>query len=283
MIPRTNSANITALLVNINTETGDFHRDARSLPALRCLSWLAIQHQSTGNEAMSIPFSNIKGLLFDKDGTLFDFQKSWSDWCFRFIHKISPDPQTVTALSSALGFDLETRAFHPESAVIAGTPQDTVDAVASVMPKLDSDQAKDLIIASSAEDFQVPVTPLRPLLVGLIEQGLTLGIATNDAESVARVHMEQFELIDLFRFISGYDSGFGAKPAPGQMQEFMRATKLAPEQTIMIGDSTHDLEAGRAAGMFTLGVLTGVAREPALAPYADMVVQDISVLPDLFS
>jgi phosphoglycolate phosphatase len=47
----------------------------------------------------------------------------------------------------------------------------------------------------------------------------------------------------------------------------------------MVGDSTHDLVAGRAAGMQTLGVLTGVADSEELAPFADAVLPDIGHIP----
>ncbi|MFD2856539.1 HAD family hydrolase [Seohaeicola zhoushanensis] len=47
----------------------------------------------------------------------------------------------------------------------------------------------------------------------------------------------------------------------------------------MVGDSTHDLFAGRTAGMHTVGVLTGVAGHEDLAPHADVVLPDIGHLP----
>ena len=53
-----------------------------------------------------------------------------------------------------------------------------------------------------------------------------------------------------------------------------------PFHTIMLGDSTHDLEAARAAGIVALGVLTGVARAAELAPHADGVLNDIGQLPE---
>ena len=54
---------------------------------------------------------------------------------------------------------------------------------------------------------------------------------------------------------------------------------LAPERVVMVGDSTHDLVAGRRAGMQTLGVLTGMAGEEELAPLADAVLPDIGHIP----
>jgi phosphoglycolate phosphatase len=47
----------------------------------------------------------------------------------------------------------------------------------------------------------------------------------------------------------------------------------------MVGDSLHDLRAGRAAGMTVVGVLTGVARRQELEPEADVVLDDITQLP----
>ena len=48
----------------------------------------------------------------------------------------------------------------------------------------------------------------------------------------------------------------------------------------MVGDSAHDLIAGRAAGMQCVGVLTGTATRADLAPLADVVLPDIGHIPD---
>ena len=55
---------------------------------------------------------------------------------------------------------------------------------------------------------------------------------------------------------------------------------LPPASIAMIGDSRHDLLAGRAAGMPTVAVLTGVAEAAELASVADAVLPDIGHLPD---
>ena len=55
---------------------------------------------------------------------------------------------------------------------------------------------------------------------------------------------------------------------------------LEPENVIMVGDSTHDMHAGRAAGMRTVAVLTGMATAEELQDFADAVLPDIGHLPD---
>jgi phosphoglycolate phosphatase len=47
----------------------------------------------------------------------------------------------------------------------------------------------------------------------------------------------------------------------------------------MVGDSTHDLRAGKAAGMLCIAVLTGMAGHDDLAPHADVVLPDVGHIP----
>ena len=68
------------------------------------------------------------------------------------------------------------------------------------------------------------------------------------------------------------------KPMPEPLLAFCDAIGVAPNRAIMVGDSTHDLIAGRLAGMGTVGVLTGMADAGTLAPHADVVLPDIGHL-----
>ena len=106
---------------------------------------------------------------------------------------------------------------------------------------------------------------------------------TNDSESVARAHLRAAGIEGMFDFVAGADSGHGAKPSPGPLLAFATAMGHAPDRVVMVGDSLHDLAAGRAAGMWTAGVLTGMADADTLAPMADVVLPDIGHLPDWLS
>jgi len=222
----------------------------------------------------------IRGLLFDKDGTLFDFRTTWSEWSVRFFTGICDgDLARATEIAGQLGFDMATREFTPNSVIIAGTPAEVMAEMAAQLPE---HSAEDLVTrinqVTSTVPQQAPV-PLVPLMEGFRANGLTLGVATNDAEAPARVQLADAGITGYFDFIAGYDSGFGAKPGTGMQQGFCAATGLIPGEVAMVGDSTHDLISGRAAGMVTVAVLTGIADEKTLAPYADVVLPDIGALP----
>jgi phosphoglycolate phosphatase len=222
----------------------------------------------------------IQGLLFDKDGTLFDFEATWAVWTQGLLaDEAGGDAARLARLAEAVGFDLGRCGFHPDSPVIA----DTADEVAvRLLPHVEDTELGALVTRMNARAAAAPqaeAVPLAPLLDGLLAAGYQLGVATNDAAVSARAHLEQAGVRDRFRFVAGYDSGHGAKPEPGPCLAFAAACGLAPGSCAMIGDSLHDLHAGRAAGMRTVAVLTGLADAATLAPHADVVLPSIGDLP----
>jgi len=163
--------------------------------------------------------------------------------------------------------------------MIAGTMEVVVEAVRTVLPGVAETALRGLIRESTAAAPQAEAVPLIPLFERLTDAGLVLGVATNDAEVPARAHLSRAGILESLAFVAGYDSGFGAKPAPGMCLGFARATELDPGECAMIGDSSHDLVSGRAAGMRTVAVLTGLATRDELAPLADTVLTTIGELP----
>ena len=221
-----------------------------------------------------------EAILFDKDGTLFDFQKTWAPWTGEVIRDLAGgDLALLAALAEAWDYDLDSDRIRPQSIVIASEVWQLAEAVLPLLPAHDQDSLMAYLLSTSARAKGVEVVALASFLTGLAEQGLKLGVATNDAESVARAQLRQVGAEAHFDFIAGYDSGYGGKPAPGMCQAFATHTSVAPERILMVGDSAHDIEAGRAAGMQTLAVLTGVAGHDDLAHLSDTILPDISHLP----
>ena len=227
---------------------------------------------------------NIDALVFDKDGTLFDFASTWGAFGRIALERLSDgDTKRAAELGQVIGFDYAEERYSPDSIVIAGTVDEIARALTPHLTGIAQHQIVETLNDASAAAEQMPAVPLAPFLENMRETGLKLGVATNDAEIPALRHLESVGVRGHFDFVAGYDSGHGFKPGPGQLLAFAKHVDVDPSRVAMVGDSLHDLEAGRAAGMVTIGVLTGLATTETLEPLADVVLPDIGHIPGWLS
>ncbi|MEM1302762.1 MAG: HAD family hydrolase [Pseudomonadota bacterium] len=223
----------------------------------------------------------IDAIVFDKDGTLFDFDATWTVWAGDTILALAGgDDALAMTLAATLDYDLEARKFLPGSSVIAGTLEEQAALIADVLPGRSVAHLTQELTERSIDVPQVEVTPLRTFFHALRARGLRLGVATNDAEASMQQHLQKAGVDDLLDFAAGFDSGHGHKPEPGQLFAFADAVRADPARCAMVGDSTHDLDAAQAAGMVGIGVLTGPAGVEDLVPSASVVLQSVADIPD---
>lgn len=221
----------------------------------------------------------LAGVIFDKDGTLFDFQQTWGAWGETALSTLAGgDDLLCQRLADIVGFDRILSRFHPGSPAIAGTNAEVAILLKAEMPHRTEEEVLFELNKLSRDATMAEAVPLGPFLTELRAYGLRLGVATNDSEDAARAHLSATGAFEYFHQVLGYDSGYGAKPDPGMLLAFCDLEGLDPSNVAMVGDSTHDLQAGREAGMITIGVLTGVARAEDLTALADEILPDIGHL-----
>ena len=227
----------------------------------------------------------LKGLLFDKDGTLIDFDLTWGPAGHAVITALAAGRQDVfDRLVEASDYCLETMRFKPHSHIVAGSSAEYGAIWCDIVGHPDLDQFKtlmDRMFKDAARESLAPIGDPLGILTGLKEQGYRLGIATNDSEYGAHEQANALGLTPILDFIAGYDSGHGGKPDPGMVHAFARQCGLAEGEVALIGDSTHDLHAARAAGAVAIAVLSGPASRENLEPHADHVIESILDLPEL--
>ena len=223
----------------------------------------------------------VKAILFDKDGTLFDFNKTWGPWFFEILYDLSKGSnKKLNELSLLLKFDLENKIFKVDSPFIAGTEGETVSKIVSFMPNLNRDNLVKWLSNKSKDVLGFPVFNLNNTLNELDDMNILMGIATNDNKIGAHNQLKKSKINHFFKYIYGSDSGFGFKPDSGMQEEFLRVSKLHPKHVLMVGDSFADIISGKKAGMKTIGVLTGVLNRRQLEKQADIVLSSIAELPE---
>lgn len=229
----------------------------------------------------------IKAVLFDKDGTLIDFEDTFAPALAGVINELSKgDKALATSLAHSVEFDLHNLSFDINSIVIAGTNFDVANAFASHLQNIDAFELSNNLDEMFERHSAASVTALEGLentLTSLNKMDLPLGIATNDTEENARLHMQTLGTADQFAFYAGYNSGHGAKPEPGMILAFAEQFGLQPQNIAMVGDSVHDLKTANNAGAIGIGVLTGLADKEELTPHANFILDSINQLPEFIA
>ena len=228
----------------------------------------------------------IRGILFDKDGTLIDFPSTWEPVLRALALEFAKsDPGIADDLMAKAGFDHRQRRFKAGSVWAAGN---TLDLVAAWLPHApEADHAAvahwiDDYCERVAPDTAVPITDLARLFARLRRSGFSLGVATNDVTRSAMATMERLGVSGQLVAILGYDSVAQPKPAADMVVAFCAKAAIEPGEVAVVGDNLHDLIMARAAGAgLAIGVLTGNGSRGELGAYADHVIASIEELPHL--
>ncbi len=212
--------------------------------------------------------SALKLILFDVDGTLVDSEGtivSCMNEAFE-LYEITLDPRDILSI---IGLSL------PE-------------AVARLAPQLHSDSHSVLISRYKDAFFRARAergrdhSPLFPGARAVLDAlhavpEYILGVATGKSQRGLDALIEGHDLgMFVTRQVADHHP---SKPHPSMVLTAMSETGIAPADTVMIGDTTFDMDMGRAAGVTTIGVDWGY--HPAAHLGADHMLAEFAELPDL--
>jgi phosphoglycolate phosphatase len=226
----------------------------------------------------------IQAILFDKDGTLFDFYRTWGA-VTEEAALLATEGDAVRAADLMLksGKDAVTGRYLPGSVIASGSNREIVALWASLLGRNDVDTLYAAVAAHFLKrqtEVMHPVVDFNSFFARLRDRGYRLGIATMDSEVAAHQAMDKFGVRQSLDFICGFDTGHGTKPGGGMVEAFARLMALPASAIAVVGDSPHDMHMARAgkAGR-AIGVLTGVSSQVALLEAgAHVVLESIADL-----
>lgn len=226
----------------------------------------------------------VRALLFDKDGTLVDFDRTWGPAAREVMRRLAAgDAETLARLHEVSHFVPEEDRFRGTSPLVAGSSAQYGPLWAHVLARPSTPEFFAEVDALFGEEGLRSLTAIgRPheSLARLAGAGFPLGIATNDNEANARLQAEHLGILPLMAGIYGYDSGHGPKPQPGMIEAFARQAGVPVATVALVGDTHHDFATARAAGALFVLVRSGPERIDAFADQADLVVDDVAELVD---
>jgi len=228
-----------------------------------------------------MPAPRFDAVVFDKDGTLVAFHPTW-DMAFGEMLRILADGDGVAlaGAASAAGYDLATQTVPDTSPIIAESSATLSAMMAPALGRV-ADEAfvgeVDHLLGMLSLEHVTPSAGAGDALAALAAAGVRMAVATNDAEGTARLQIERLGWTEYFDFVAGHDSGHGSKPEPTMVLACAEAITTDPSRVAMVGDTRHDLEAARRAGVAS--ILVGGL--PELARSADYPIADLGALPSV--
>lgn len=229
----------------------------------------------------------IKAILFDKDGTLIDVNRTWIPLYRDLLSREFNVPHDeADMLLAKAGYDKESDSFMAGSVLAGGT---TRQLVGIWWPHLNDAQRADKAYhidhhyAPLARQYLKPLMELAPVFSALQDLGLRLGVATNDSAFSATGQMQKLQVDHYFETIIGADTVEVPKPSGQMIAHFAQLVGLQPAEIAMVGDNIHDLEEAKNGGAgLGIGVLTGNAKRHHIEHAADHVFDSIAELPGFF-
>ena len=230
--------------------------------------------------------SAVKGLLFDKDGTLLDLHGTWGSVLNDLIWYSAGEGQQRVAedLAQIGGFNLETQKFTADSQLAQG---DWSSIFQAWQERLGPEQGKRMI--TFLEDMRtgrrtrasVALEDIRPTIQRLADAGYVIGIATNDSEAAARRDIDGLDIAEFCNVIYGHDS-HGHKPGPEMMHAFCAETGLESGAVSMVGDTMTDLNFARNAQAHScIGIIEDSYVDPRFREGVDVKIAHVREIPPL--
>lgn len=205
----------------------------------------------------------IKLIIFDLDGTL-----------------INSIEDITNALNYAFGpYGVNDLTTTEVTALVGEGPS---KLIRDVLTERNLDADKEMLVTRFLDYYTSHPTDKTVLYPGAREmlealKTVKMAIVTNKTEELSRDILKKFDLDTYFDLVVAVDTIAERKPAPGPVIHVLSAFNVAPENAIIVGDSTIDIQTGIASFVRTVAVTHGYGRD-GFQKEADF---EISSLPEL--
>lgn len=191
----------------------------------------------------------VSAIAIDLDGTLVDSAPDLATAANLTLQSLGAQPLPEERIRSMIGDGIDRLLRRVLSAAGIGDPEPA--ELARLGRLMRSNYRDGLFVYSS-------------IYPGVFEalnrwqgSGLTLACVTNKASELTLPLLQEAELAQYFEYVYCADLPETRKPAPAMLLAFMRDSGVNAASCVMIGDSSHDVMAARAAGVRAIAVTYG--------------------------
>lgn len=234
----------------------------------------------------------IKGILFDKDGTLIDFYEVWGTAVVPVMQKLldqyglSEVPHIREKLLGTLGvvngkIDSEGALAWKPYALIA---EDLLEALEPFEGKPDAEELTRELIDGFYEEVcakrqEYPTfTDLPALMKTLKNMDIKIGVATTDELDSTKTCMEKLGIAEEISFYGTAGGVLPAKPSGVLIEEAAKYWQIDTAQIAVVGDTPNDMRFAHNGNALGIAVLSGTGKKEDLQPYADEIIDSVDEL-----
>lgn len=233
----------------------------------------------------------IKGILFDKDGTIIDFFKVWQPAVRPVLINLlsfldlPPTMDNILPLEEAIG--IKNDVLDPEGA-LAWKPYEQIAADLAVIlekerPNLEIGALQMLLERYFSEHFQTitdyPVfTDMVVLFEELRKRKIKIGIVTTDNSDATQHCLSSLAIEKYVSYCATADSGHPIKPSERLFRDVLREWQLTCEEVAVVGDTPNDMRFALNGGGVPIGVLSGVGTYKSLSHYTYTIIPSLAEL-----
>jgi len=220
---------------------------------------------------MALDLSRIKALCFDVDGTL-------SDTDDLYAKRVTPYlPRTIFQDPDQTARRLVMWVESPGNALLGFADKVGVDdemgAFINWFSRAQPNTTKHFLLIPGVDEMLASLKGRYPMSI----------VSARHEKSTMRF-LEQFDLVKYFDVIVTGLSAPHTKPFPDPVFLAAQEMGVKPSECLMIGDTTVDIRAGKAAGAQTVGVLCGFGEEKELLDMgADLIISSTHLLVDILN
>ncbi|MGF1610021.1 MAG: HAD-IA family hydrolase [Kiloniellales bacterium] len=195
-----------------------------------------------------------KLVVFDCDGTLVDSQRGIVETMAAAFEAVGHEAPTAAAVRRVVGLSLETAATR---LLLDGGADRRALAEDDVVERLAAFYRDHFHRLHAAPRPQEPLFPgVREALAALLELQVLLGIATGKGRRGLTAVLDRHDILQHFATLQTADGNPG-KPNPEMLLRAMAEVGAEPEETVLVGDTSYDMEMATNAGVLALGVSWG--------------------------
>ncbi|MDA1107124.1 MAG: phosphoglycolate phosphatase [Proteobacteria bacterium] len=216
-----------------------------------------------------------KMVLIDLDGTLVDSAPDLAYCVDETLKHLGLPPQGLARVRDWVGNGVEKLMRRALTGDIDGEPD--VALLKRAMPVF-----LELYEGNLAQRSHL-FPGIREGIALLKAQGIALGCVTNKIARFTEPLLKQLGVRDAFAIVVSGDTLPQKKPHPAPLLHAAQFFNVAPHESLMVGDSVHDVEAARAAGFQVVCVSYGYNHGSDIrAAQPDAVIDSLLELPKLF-